>query len=111
MRQTNMLYAPMISAGGARNKVEPASDGRDDSWIDHVSFITNLHQKQAFQIWQLFRETIVEADHAATRPSGSRDLHLTRAVMPSTVEELGAMPAATAASAASAGTEKSTGAH
>jgi Ca2+-binding EF-hand superfamily protein len=91
MRKSNMIYAHMVSAGPARKKLEAASDGRDDGWIDQLSFITNLHQKQAFQMWQLFRETMLEADHAATRPTGSRDLHLARAVMPSTVEELGAV--------------------
>lgn len=89
MREKGLLYAHIHSAEGGREKAQPNLDGRDDSWIDQVSFMTNLHQKQAFQLWQLFRETILENDHFATQASGSRDLQLTRAVLPSTVEELG----------------------
>ena len=54
MREKGLLYAHIHSAEGGRKKAQPNSDGRDDSWIDQVSFMTNLHQKQAFQLWQLF---------------------------------------------------------
>ena len=97
MRGKKMIYAHMTQPGPSRKKLEPAEDGRDDGWIDQLSFGTNLQQKQAFQIWQLFRETMLEADHAATRPSGSKDLLLARAVMPSTVDELGAVKEPTVA--------------
>ena len=48
--------------------------GREDGWIETLSALTNLHQKQAFQLWQLFSETMLEDDEmpAETRQPGFR---------------------------------------
>ena len=75
MRAKKMIYAHMTQPGPSRKKLEPAEDGRDDGWIDQLSFGTNLQQKQAFQIWQLFRETMLEADHAATVRDLTSDIY------------------------------------
>ena len=88
LRKGSGIHAYIVSGASARKKVSAESDGREDGWIETLSALTNLHQKQAFQLWQLFSETMLEDDHAAYRPSGSRELRLSRAIMPSTVEEM-----------------------
>ena len=60
--------------------------------------MTNLHQKQAFQMYTLFLETVLRDQIVqVTRASGLREWHLPRALLPSTVEELGAVKEPTVA--------------